>query len=371
MPGHPSVAPAVVPVFASDTHRRHAPEREIESSRFQAPYEHPGRADAIRNALAMSPSFDIREPPPSSRAEIEAVHEPGLVEFLESAWQRYQVAVRPTHDVVPDVFAMGGLRAGMGDGAAATHVAAQLGARCFETTTPLTEGTFAAARSAVDCALAAAAAVEAGARLAYGLCRPPGHHATESLYGGYCFFNNAAIVAAHLVAATCTRVAVLDVDYHHGNGTQQVFYEREDVAVVSLHGDPARAYPYHTGYADETGAGKGSGTTHNVPLPAGTDDDAYLGALDSALMAVAAHDPSIVVISLGVDTFVDDPMCDLALTTDGMRRCGERVASLGIPLVVVQEGGYADSSLGSNVRSWLLGAASRFGSHHRSASPRG
>ncbi|CAN5756749.1 hypothetical protein BH24ACT6_BH24ACT6_21520 [soil metagenome] len=203
------------------------------------------------------------------------------------------------------------------------------------------------------------------------MCRPPGHHATESLYGGYCFFNNAAIVANHLVAATGTRVAVLDVDYHHGNGTQQIFYERADVAVVSLHGDPARAYPYHTGYADETGAGKGSGMTHNVPLPAGIDDDAYLMALDSALTVVAAHDPAIVVVSLGVDTFVDDPMCDLALTTDGMRRCGARVASLGLPLVVVQEGGYADSSLGSNVRSWLLGAASRFDSHQRSPSPRG
>jgi len=358
-------------VFASDTHRRHAPEREIESSRFQVPYEHPGRADAIRAALASSPAFDVREPPPSSRVAIEAVHEPGLVEFLESAWQRYQRDVAPTHDVVPDVFAMGGLRAGMGDGVAATHVAAQLGSRCFETTTPLTEGTFDAARSAVDCALAAAAAVEAGSPVAYGLCRPPGHHATESLYGGYCFFNNAAIVANHLVAATGTRVAVLDVDYHHGNGTQQIFYERADVAVVSLHGDPARAYPYHTGYADETGAGKGSGMTHNVPLPAGIDDDAYLVALDSALTVVAAHDPSIVVVSLGADTFVDDPMCDLALTTDGMRRCGARVASLGLPLVVVQEGGYADSSLGSNVRSWLLGAASRFDSHQRSPSPRG
>ena len=129
-----------------------------------------------------------------------------------------------------------------------------------------------------------------GERLAYGLCRPPGHHATTSLYGGYCFFNNAAVAAAHIGATTGSRVAVLDVDYHHGNGTQQIFYERDDVAFVSLHGDPVRAYPYHTGHADETGAGRGRGSTCNVPLAAGTDDDAYLVALDRALAAVEAAD---------------------------------------------------------------------------------
>ena len=153
------------------------------------------------------------------------------------------------------------------------------------------------------------------------------------------------------------RIAVLDVDYHHGNGTQQIFYGRDDVMFASLHGDPARAYPYHTGFADEVGAGAGRGTTCNVPLPAGTDDDAYSRALDRALVALDAFDPAVVVVSLGVDTFVDDPMCDLALTTEGMGRCGAAVAALGRPMVVVQEGGYADDALGANVRAWLLGAA--------------
>ena len=150
------------------------------------------------------------------------------------------------------------------------------------------------------------------------------------------------IAAQHVAVTTGSRVAVLDVDYHHGNGTQQIFYARDDVTFVSLHGDPQRAYPYHTGFADETGAGRGSGATHNLPLPAGADDDAYVAALDQALGALAAADPALIVVSLGLDTYAGDPMCDLALTTEGFARCGAAVADLGVPLVVLQEGGYAD-----------------------------
>ncbi|MET0460438.1 MAG: histone deacetylase family protein [Ilumatobacteraceae bacterium] len=346
----------MIRVFASERQRLHDPEHELESSGFQTPFEHPGRADVILAALAVDERFVIAEPARTGTAPIEAVHDAGLVRFLATAWDDYQREVRPVHDVVPDVFALPGLRTGMGPLVEPSAVAARLGWRCFETTTPLTAGTYEAARSAVDGALAAASAVLDGERLAYGLCRPPGHHATTALYGGYCFFNNAAIAAAHLAATTGSPVAVLDVDYHHGNGTQQIFYERDDVAFVSLHGDPVRAYPYHTGHADETGAGRGSGRTCNVPLPAGVDDDDYLDALDRALAAVDAADPAVVVVSLGVDTYIGDPMCDLALTTEGFARCGAAVAALGRPLVVVQEGGYADEALGANVVSWLSGA---------------
>jgi acetoin utilization deacetylase AcuC-like enzyme len=347
----------VIRVFASDRHRLHDPEHEIEASGLQPPFEHPGRAEAIRAALAADGGFAIAEPPSAGVAPIAAVHDAGLLRFLESAWGDYQRDVRAVHDVVPDVFALPGLRAGIGEMVEPATVGARLGWWCFETTTPLTAGTYEAARAAVDCALAATDAVLAGDRVAYGLCRPPGHHAATSLYGGYCFFNNAAIAASHAVAAAGTRVAVLDVDYHHGNGTQQIFYQRADVAFVSLHGDPARAYPYHTGFADEIGAGRGRGSTHNVPLAAGTDDDFYLAALEAALEVVDAFDPSLVVVSLGVDTFIGDPMCDLAVTTEGFARCGRAVAALGRPLVVVQEGGYADDSLGANVRAWLLGSS--------------
>ena len=345
-----------IPVFASDRNRAHDPKHEIEASALQTPFEHPGRAAAIRRTLAADGRFSIAEPPAVGTEAIEAVHEPGLVRFLSSAWDEYQRDVKASHDVVPDVFAMPGLRAGMGAGREPMGVQSRLGWWCFETTTPLTAGSYDAARSAVDCALAATDAVLAGAPLAYGLCRPPGHHATTSLYGGYCFFNNAAIAATHALAAGAGRVAVLDVDYHHGNGTQQILYDRGDALFVSLHGDPARAYPYHTGFADETGGGRGRGANCNVPLAVGTDDDAYLVALDRALAAVDAFDPALVIVSLGVDTYVDDPMCDLALTTEGLGRCGAAVATMGRPLVVVQEGGYADDALGANVSTWLLAA---------------
>jgi len=249
----------MIPVVASERHRLHDPQAEIESSGLQPPFEHPGRADAIRAVLAADGRFSIGEPAAWGDGPIEAVHDAGLVRFLATAWEEYQSAVRPAHDVVPDVFTMPGLRAGMAPRGAPAGVAAQLGWWCFETTTPLTSGSYEAARSAVDCALGAAQAVLDGAPLAYGLCRPPGHHATTSLYGGYCFFNNAAVTAHHVASSTGSPVAVLDVDYHHGNGTQQIFYARGDVTFVSLHGDPQRAYPYHTGFADETGAARAAG----------------------------------------------------------------------------------------------------------------
>jgi acetoin utilization deacetylase AcuC-like enzyme len=150
---------------------------------------------------------------------------------------------------------------------------------------------------------------------------------------------------------------VLDVDYHHGNGTQQIFYERDDVQFISLHGDPVRAYPYVTGHLDETGAGRGSGTTSNFPLPVAMNDDDYLVALASACEEIVAFAPSLLVVSLGLDTYYSDPICDLALTTDGFESCGAMIAGLSLPTVVLQEGGYADDDLGENVRRWLLGAA--------------
>jgi acetoin utilization deacetylase AcuC-like enzyme len=343
-------------VVASDRHRGHSPLAEIESSGLQPPFEHPGRADAIHQVLGGDDRFTLAEPDDWGTAPIVAVHDPGLVDFLGRAWADYQVRHPGTHDVVPDVFAMPGLLDGVGPFPERSVVDHELGRWCFETTTPLTEGTFDAARSAVDIALSATQAVLGGESAAYGLCRPPGHHAPTSLYGGYCFFNNAAI-AAHHVASTGSRVTVLDVDYHHGNGTQQIFYRRDDVQYVSLHGDPARAYPYLSGFADETGAGTGAGANLNLPLAAGTDDDAYLDALESACEAIDAFGPDIVIVSLGVDTFHNDPISDLAVTTEGFRAQGELVAQLALPTVIVQEGGYDVDAIGDNVRAFLLGVS--------------
>jgi len=209
----------------------------------------------------------------------------------------------------------------------------------------LLAGTYAAARAAVDVALTAADLVLGGERAAYGLCRPPGHHAARSMIGGYCFFNNAAIAAEAIVQAMGQRVAILDVDFHHGNGTQQIFWRRGDVLYVSLHGDPERQFPYFLGRANETGEGEGSRANLNIPLPAGTGDQAYLAALDRGLVAIAETPGDIVVVSLGFDTYGHDPIGDFA--------------ALARRLVILQEGGYYRPALGANARAWLRGADGR------------
>lgn len=336
-------------------HRLHHPEHEFEASRFQPPLEHPGRAEIIRAAVAADDAFTFVAPDDWGTEPIEAVHDTGLVRFLATAWAEYQREHGTTHDIVPDVFAMAALRDQMGPLPEPSAIGARFGYWCYETTTPLTQSTYEAARSAVDVALTAATAVLAGDASAYGLCRPPGHHASRSLYGGYCFFNNAAIVAHHVASTTGTKVTVLDVDYHHGNGTQQIFYDRDDVQFVSLHGDPARAYPYHTGFADETGAGKGLGSTFNLPLAAGVTDTDYVDRLADACERIEAFGPSMVVVSLGLDTFGGDPISDLALTGDGLYWSGRMVAQMGLPVVALQEGGYADEHLGANAVHWLHG----------------
>jgi acetoin utilization deacetylase AcuC-like enzyme len=344
-----------VNVVYTPAHLLHDPHVEFETSSAHTPFEHIGRAEAIRASLEADGSFVISAPTEWGTAPIEAVHEAGLVRFLSSAWDEYQKSNPATRDVVPDVFFRSGLRNKMTSGVEPRSINGRLGWWCFETTTPLTEGTYQAARGAVDTALTTTQMVLDGQHWAYGLCRPPGHHAATSLYGGYCFFNNAAIAAHHIASTTGTKVTVLDVDYHHGNGTQEIFYDRDDVQYVSLHGDPVRAYPYSIGFADETGTGRGLGATLNLPLAEKTDDDQFVDALGHALQAISGFGPSTVVVSLGLDTFITDPICDLAVTADGFERCGALVAELGLPTVVLQEGGYDVEHLGENVRRWLVG----------------
>jgi acetoin utilization deacetylase AcuC-like enzyme len=229
----------------------------------------------------------------------------------------------------------------------------------LDSAAPLVAGTYPAALAAVDVALTTADLVLDGATAAYGLCRPPGHHAARSMYGGYCFFNNAAIATEAIVRATGERVAILDVDYHHGNGSQQIFWRRGDVRYVSIHAHPDRAYPYFLGREDETGEGDGAGENLNIPLRAGADNRDFLGAVDRALEAIAAVPGSIVVVSLGFDTYGLDPIGDFALTTDVYHEVGRRTAAIGRRLVILQEGGYHRPSLGENARAWLRGVEGR------------
>jgi acetoin utilization deacetylase AcuC-like enzyme len=282
-----------------------------------------------------------------------------MVEVFEHAWTD-ALAVGATDGSrpwLPDTFLLAAYRGPMSRGELPAGGHLRLGAYLFDTATPIVAGTWDAAVAAVDVALGAAERVVAGAPLAYGLCRPPGHHAARGMLGGYCYFNNAAIVADWLRReGGARRVAILDIDYHHGNGTQQIFWERGDVLYLSLHADPARAYPYFSGYASERGAGEGAGLTRNWPLAARTGLDAYAGALAEALQLIVAFAPDApLVISAGFDTFERDPIGDLALRTADYGEIGRMIAGLGMPVIALQEGGYAIDALGANAVALLSG----------------
>jgi acetoin utilization deacetylase AcuC-like enzyme len=323
------------------------------------------RAERIRMALEADGGFPFQGPTDHGEGPITAIHEPGLVRFLEVAWSevRRQGLDRPF--LTADTYPNRNMFEGMSPDAVTAFVrepeqaAGRAGFWGLDSAAPLVAGTYAAARAAVDVALTSVDLVLGGATMAYGLCRPPGHHAARSMYGGYCFFNNAAIAAEAIVGATGERVAILDVDYHHGNGSQQIFWNRGDVRYVSIHADPDRAYPYFLGRADEVGEGAGTGENLNIPLRGGATNEDYLAATDRALEAILEVPGSVIVVSLGFDTYGLDPIGDFALTTEVYHEVGRRTAATGRRLVVLQEGGYHRPSLGENARAWLRGAEGR------------
>ncbi|MCL4142227.1 UNVERIFIED_CONTAM: hypothetical protein GTU68_001363 [Idotea baltica] len=219
---------------------------------------------------------------------------------------------------------------------------------------PIGEHTWESARWSANCAVSAAEAVLAGARSAYAMCRPPGHHCFTDLAGGFCYLNNSAIAAQYL-RKTHDRVAIIDVDLHHGNGTQGIFYEREDVFTLSIHADPARFYPFFWGHSHEIGEGAGQGYNLNIPLPRGTGDDGFMKGLANGLEHVKAFAPNAVVIALGLDAFEGDPFGGLSVSTGGFEKIGAILKGLGLPTVIVQEGGYICDELGANLHAFLEG----------------
>jgi acetoin utilization deacetylase AcuC-like enzyme len=338
--------------FSSPKHLGHDPAVEVWAGAPGAATEVPARAEAIAAALAADPAFAAGQVREHGRGPVERVHEPALVRWLEGAWAECR-ELSPTREVLPDTVAHPGMGAGLGE--PVSSPLARVGYWCFDTMTPVVEGTYTAARAAVDVALSALDAVLGGERAAYALCRPPGHHAGRSVIGGFCYFNNAAAAAAAMREAAQAPVAVLDVDYHHGNGTQQIFYNAADVCYVSLHADPDRAFPYFTGRAAESGQGQGVGANRNFVLAEGCGDEEYLAVLKTALDVIGSSRAAGLVISLGLDTYRLDPICDLGLTTEGFRRAGQQAGRLGLPTVVIQEGGYYLHDLGINARAWLRG----------------
>ena len=342
-------------VIASDAHRSHDPEFDIYSGSLVGRFEVPQRVDCIKAALADG-DYATCAPTAHGIEPIVRVHNPDLVEFLSTAWQDYTALIPDPQVVVGEMFIHEGLVEGMPVGRPpASNAYGRIGWFCFDTSSPLSEGSWPAALASVDIALTGVDRLLAGERLVYSLCRPPGHHATRSAFGGFCLLNNAAIAAQALIDAGVQRVTVLDVDAHHGNGTQQIFYRRGDVQFVSIHMDPDQNYPWFVGRADERGDGPGTGANLNLPLPLGTIGDRFLDDLAVGIDAVNAFDPDYVIVSLGVDPADGDPTAGLCLTTADFAAVGAAIGAIDRPLLVVQEGGYQLHRVGADVRAVLDG----------------
>ena len=333
-------------VIYSDRHRSHDPPCEFAADGMYPYSEAPGRAEAIRGALAADPRFRFAEPEEFDPGLLAGIHDPGYLHFLEAIYPRWVEAGKPASAVIPDSFALR-------NATRPDDLLAQPGYYCFDAQTPIAAGTRDAAFASAGCAITAARLLLGGKRTAYALCRPPGHHASRSVYGGYCYLNNAAAAASLLARDSGEPLAILDIDYHHGNGTQEIFYESEAVATASLHADPDRAYPFFWGYPAEAGSGPGEGWNRNFPLPAGTGDGRYCDELGRALEYLGGFSPSRMVVSLGVDTSAEDPLGDFELTLDGFAAVGKTLADFRRPVLFVQEGGYDIASMGEAVRALL------------------
>jgi acetoin utilization deacetylase AcuC-like enzyme len=322
---------------------------ELHGGELVAPYECPERAQIVLDRVTHIRLGEVIAPDSFGLEPILRVHDREFVEFLGVAWEEW-VADGNRGEAIPDCWP--GRRMAQ---YRPKNISGKLGYYAFAGETSIGPGTWEAARAAVDVALTAAARLGAGSPAAFALCRPPGHHAARDFYGGYCFLNNAAIAAQSLRDRGAARVAILDVDFHHGNGTQDIFYDRSDVLFTSLHGDPDEIFPFFSGYAGETGSGAGAGFTLNFPLPRATPFSVWREALGQAIARIRAFGAEALVISLGVDTFVGDPISFFRLESADFFTYGRMIGELGIPALFVLEGGYAVDEIGINAVGVLSG----------------
>jgi acetoin utilization deacetylase AcuC-like enzyme len=338
----------------SEDHALHHGRSELIDGKLQPCFEKPERAHLIRARVEAVGLGPVEPPQAFGLDPIRRVHRTDYVAFLETAWAEW-TAAHGEYDALPLVWPTPGLRRTLPEA-----IDGKLGYYSIDAGTPITAGTWQAIRASADVALTGAVAIaKGGERAIFSLCRPPGHHAGASFFGGYCYFNNAAIAAQYLRDQGAAKVAILDVDYHHGNGTQEIFYERADVLVLNIHADPSQEYPYFLGHADETGEGAGEDFNVNYPLRWGTEWPAWSDALDQACQRVAAFAPDALVVSLGVDTFVQDPISRFRLETGHFPRIGQRIRRLDLPTLFVMEGGYAVEEIGVNAVGVLEGFAGR------------
>jgi acetoin utilization deacetylase AcuC-like enzyme len=342
-----------IPVVWSERCLLHEPGGEVWIGVRVPGDEVPERALVIREALAAA-GAPIVEAESHGEEPLLAAHDPGLVDFLRSAldlWVEAGYPDDPGQDrVVPYIFPHPGFAS---EAAVPASPAALAGLYAFDTMTPIGPGTWPAVQAAADAALTAAELVLAGEPIAYACTRPPGHHATRSAFGGSCYLNNAVIAAQHLRASGLAKLAIVDIDAHHGNGAQAIFWERDDVFTGSVHVDPAAGwFPHFLGFADETGAGGGSGANLNLPLPPGSGDAEWLAAVETLCAKVEAD---ALVVALGVDAAEEDPESPLRVSAEGFRAAGGLLGALELPTVIVQEGGYALATLGPLVLATLEG----------------
>lgn len=339
--------------FYNEHHAQHRGSHEIFRGELSPCFEKPERADMVVAEFARRGLGQIVTPQGVPLVSLERIHTPRYLHFLRSAWNDW-IALDPANagkDAFPSVWPIRGMRADIEP----DNFSARMGLYSMDSGTPLTAGTWIAAKTGADCAVNAAHALRLGERGTFALTRPPGHHAGADFFGGYCFLNNAALAAQHLLDDGAQRVAILDIDYHHGNGTQSIFYGRGDVLFASIHADPLNEYPFYLGHADETGEGAGAGFNLNLPLAHGSTSAQWFAALETACIRISAFGADALVVSLGVDTFAGDPLSRFALQSADFLRVGERIAHLGLPTAFVFEGGYSVAEIGINVVNVLEG----------------
>jgi acetoin utilization deacetylase AcuC-like enzyme len=343
-------------IFFCPDQLAHRPAQFMIAGQMVPSLEAPERCERVLDALKRA-SYKVEAPRRDFPFDaIEQVHAPGYLDFLRGGWARWSALRDAAPEIVPNVHPY----RGSGDdftprrGPRAASPVAQAGYYLGDLACAVGPNTWGAAVAAAHTALGAAESVLAGEHAAYAVCRPPGHHAAADRAAGFCYLNNVAI-AAEFMLQHFKRVAILDVDAHHGDGTQSIFYRRGEVQFVSIHVDPTNYYPFFSGYADEYGAGDGEGANLNIPLQPGSGDADYLDALDEAVAAIRAHGAEALLVSAGFDAHERDPLSVLKVTNDGYRRIGDSIASLKLPTVVVQEGGYNLEILGPNVVAFIGG----------------
>jgi len=339
----------MITVF-SENHRLQFGKYELIDGQFMTPFECPERMDRIMQRIKEVKLGEVITPRDFGVAPIARVHSQAYIDFIQTAHAAWRERHGDT-DAMPICWPTRTFRQKLPDA-----IDGQLSYFSFDAGTPITAGTWQAAITSVNVALTGVDLIRGGEKCVFAACRPPGHHAGSDTYGGYCFFNNAAVAAQALLDGGAERVALLDVDYHHGNGSQTIFYDRADVLYVSLHGDPRYEFPYFLGYADETGKGAGQGFNCNLPLPWGTQWEAYRQSLMQGLERVQNFSPDALVISLGVDPYEKDPISQFKLKSEHFGELGALIAkAVQYPTLIVMEGGYAVEDIGINVVNVLTG----------------